>query len=92
MAVGSRSGDAPQGLAGIEHHPHARAVLLPALAPGGRPSHAYLFHGPSGTGKRALARSFAAALLAEGAGDPGAVAERVARGSHPDLTWAATTW
>jgi len=87
MAVGSRSEDALQGLAGIEHHPHARAVLLPALAPGGMPSHAYLFHGPSGTGKRALARGFAAALLAEGAGDPGAVAERVARGSHPDLTW-----
>jgi len=74
-------------LPGIDAHPHARAVLLPALAPGGHPSHAYLFHGPAGTGKRAVARAFAAALLAEGARSPETVAERVARGSHPDLTW-----
>ncbi len=74
-------------LPGIDAHPHARAVLLPALAPGGHPSHAYLFHGPPGTGKRALARAFAAALLAEGARSPATVAERVARDSHPDMTW-----
>src|ERR1019366_5897218 len=30
---------------------------------------------------------FAAALLADGAEDPDEVAARVARGSHPDLTW-----
>lgn len=74
-------------LAGIDAHPHARAVLTPALSPQGRPSHAYLFHGPPGTGKRTLARAFAAALLTDGARDPDAVAERVARGTHPDLTW-----
>jgi DNA polymerase-3 subunit delta' len=78
-------------LPGLDAHPHARAVLAPALGLGGMsvrpPSHAYLFHGPAGTGKRAIARAFAAALLAEGARDPGAVAERVARGTHPDLTW-----
>ncbi len=74
-------------LPGIDAHPHARAVLTPALPPGGRPSHAYLFHGPSGTGKRTVARAFAAALLTDGARDPGAVAERIARGTHPDLTW-----
>jgi DNA polymerase-3 subunit delta' len=73
-------------LPGIEAHPHARAVLEPALAQGSA-SHAYLFYGPSGTGKRAVARAFAAALLAEGARDPGTVAERVARDCHPDLTW-----
>ncbi len=73
-------------LPGIDEHPHARAVLLPALPPGDA-SHAYLFHGPAGAGKRALARAFAAALLAEGAHDPRQVAERVARGAHPDLTW-----
>jgi len=73
-------------LPGIEVHPHARAVLAPALS-ARRPSHAYLFHGPSGTGKRAIARSFAAALLLDGARDPDGVADRVARGSHPDLTW-----
>jgi DNA polymerase III subunit delta' len=60
---------------------------MPALGSDGAPSHAYLFHGPAGTGKRAIARAFAAALLVEGARDPGAVAERVARGTHPDLTW-----
>ena len=77
---------APTGAAlpGIEAHPHARAVLGPALPPEGSPSHAYLFHGPAGTGKRAVARAFAAALLADGAGDPGLVAERVARDAHPD--------
>jgi DNA polymerase-3 subunit delta' len=68
-------------------HPHAAAVLGPALAPGGRPSHAYLFHGPAGSGKRAIARGVAAALLAEGAASPDTVAERVGRDSHPDLTW-----
>jgi DNA polymerase-3 subunit delta' len=73
--------------AGIDAHPHARAVLTPALARGGNPSHAYLFHGPAGTGKRAVARAFAAALLLDGARSPGTVAERVARDSHPDLTW-----
>jgi DNA polymerase III subunit delta' len=78
---------APPTLPGIDAHPHARAVLAPALPPAGAPSHAYLFHGPSGTGKRTVARAFAAALLTDGARDPGAVAERVARGTHPDLTW-----
>jgi DNA polymerase-3 subunit delta' len=34
-----------------------------------------------------VARSFAAALLADGAADPVEAAERVARGTHPDLTW-----
>jgi DNA polymerase-3 subunit delta' len=74
-------------LPGIDAHPHARAVLTPALPPQGRPSHAYLFHGPSGTGKRTVARAFAAALLTDGARDPAAAAERIARGTHPDLTW-----
>lgn len=74
-------------LQGVEHHPHARAVLLPALPPAGIPSHAYLFHGPAGTGKRTVARSLATALLADGARQPDTVAERVARGAHPDLTW-----
>lgn len=74
-------------LEAIESQPHARAVLLPVLGSAGNPSHAYLFHGPSGTGKRAAARAFAAALLADGDSDPQAARERVRRGSHPDLTW-----
>ena len=79
--------DAAPHLPGIEHHPHARAVLLAALPPAGAPSHAYLFHGPAGTGKRAVARAFAGVLLADGARTPAMVHERVARGAHPDLTW-----
>jgi DNA polymerase-3 subunit delta' len=76
-----------QALPGIDAHPHARAVLGPALPPHGRTAHAYLFHGPPGSGKRTIARAFAAALLADGARDPDSVARRVAHGSHPDLTW-----
>ncbi|MHB8532671.1 MAG: DNA polymerase III subunit [Solirubrobacteraceae bacterium] len=74
-------------LAGIERHAHAQAVLGAAAEPGGRPSHAYLFHGPPGTGKREVARAFAAALLGKGAASPETVWERVQRESHPDLTW-----
>jgi DNA polymerase III subunit delta' len=74
-------------LPGIEAHPHARAVLGPVVCGAVPASHAYLFHGPAGTGKRAIARAFAAALLMEGARNPGTVAERVGRDAHPDLTW-----
>jgi DNA polymerase-3 subunit delta' len=71
----------------LASHPHARAVLGGALS-AGSPSHAYLFHGPAGTGKAAVARAFAAVLLAkDDASDLRAVGERVARESHPDLTW-----
>jgi DNA polymerase-3 subunit delta' len=74
-------------LAGAERHPHARAVLSAALPPRGRPSHAYLFHGPGGAGKRSVARAFAAELLAEGAPDPQSARRRTEAGVHPDLTW-----
>jgi DNA polymerase III subunit delta' len=83
-------------LPGLDDHPHARAVLLPAVrsiagegAPADRrgPSHAYLFHGPHGVGKRTVALAFAAALLAEGSPAPDEVRGRVARKAHPDLTW-----
>jgi DNA polymerase III subunit delta' len=74
-------------LPGTERHPHARAVLTPALPPAGRPSHAYLFHGPAGSGKRDVARAFAAALLADGAPDPENARLRAEHGVHPDLTW-----
>ncbi len=74
-------------LAELERHPHARAVLGPALGSNGQPSHAYLFHGPGGAGKRAAARALAAELLAEGSGDPQGARARVMSGAHPDLTW-----
>jgi DNA polymerase-3 subunit delta' len=76
-------------LAELERHPHARAVLSPALAPGGHASHAYLFYGPGGAGKRAAARAIAAELLAAGSPDPVGARARVASGAHPDLTWVA---
>jgi len=80
--------NAPQQmLHAVEAHPHARALLLGALAPEGQPSHAYLFHGPPGTGKRTAAMAFAAALLAEGSENEEAVRQRVLRDAHPDLTW-----
>jgi DNA polymerase III subunit delta' len=72
-------------LAGTEDHPQARIVLSNALE--GSPSHAYLFHGPAGVGKRTVARAFAAELLAFGSADPDDVRLRVAHGTHPDLTW-----
>lgn len=75
-------------LPGIDRHPHARALLDPALPPGNA-SHAYLFAGPPGAGKRAVARAFAAALIADGTPPEAAAAERVLRGAHPDLTWVA---
>ena len=71
----------------LERQPGVGAILGPALAPGGSPSHAYLFHGPGGAGKRAFAREFAARLLAHGAVDPASAQARALAGVHPDLTW-----
>jgi DNA polymerase III subunit delta' len=74
-------------LAGTEHQPRARIALEAALRGDEGPTHAYLFHGPPGTGKRAAARSFAAALLSEGSPDPADTVRRVLTGVHPDLSW-----
>jgi DNA polymerase III subunit delta' len=76
-------------LAELERHPHAQAVLGPALAPGGKASHAYLFHGPGGAGKRSVARAMAAELLAQDSPDPTSARMRAMSGAHPDLTWVA---
>jgi DNA polymerase-3 subunit delta' len=59
----------------ISEQPEAKRLLRAALDDG--LAHAYLFHGPPGVGKRALATAFAAELLEDAA--------RVDRGSHPDL-------
>lgn len=76
-------------ISGAEDQPQARLALETSLAAG--PSHAYLFHGPAGVGKRTVARAFAAELLAEGSDDPDGVRRRVEHGVHPDLTWVRPT-
>jgi DNA polymerase III subunit delta' len=53
----------------------AKRLLRAALSEG--PAHAYLFHGPAGSGKRRAALLFAAALIGE--------RDRVLRRAHPDL-------
>src|SRR2546427_8435379 len=60
----------------ISEQAEAKRLLRAALADDG-PTHAYLFYGPPGVGKRAAAIAFAGELI----GDRG----RVERGSHPDL-------
>ncbi|MCC6224172.1 MAG: DNA polymerase III subunit [Thermoleophilia bacterium] len=59
----------------LPDQPEARRLLEAALAE--TPGHAYLFHGPSGVGKRAFALAFAGALLGD--------ADRAERGVHPDV-------
>jgi DNA polymerase-3 subunit delta' len=78
----------PEGLAeATRHQPRARAALGAALAAG--PSHAYLFRGPPGSGKRTAARAFAAELLAQGTADPDDARRRALLdpSPHPDLVW-----
>ncbi len=70
-----------------EHQPRARAALSAALKSG--PSHAYLFKGPRGSGKRAVARAFAAEIIAGAAEDPEDARRRALLdpSPHPDLVW-----
>jgi DNA polymerase III subunit delta' len=74
-----------------ENQARARVALKAALA--GEPSHAYLFRGPRGSGKRAAARAFAAEVLAAAAADPEDARRRalVDPSPHPDLVWLAPT-
>jgi DNA polymerase III subunit delta' len=74
-------------LEATEHQARAQVALNAALA--GEPSHAYLFRGPRGSGKRAAARAFAAEILAIGAADPEDARRRALLdpSPHPDLVW-----
>src|SRR4051795_4885343 len=74
-----------------EHQGRARVALSAALA--GEPSHAYLFHGPRGSGKRAAARAFAAEGLGAASTDPEDARRRALLdpSPHPDLVWLAPT-
>ena len=79
--------EAPDLLArATAEQPRARAMLGAALA---APSHAFLFRGPPGSGKRAAARAFAAELLAAGSEDPESARRRALAdpSPHPDLVW-----
>ena len=72
-----------------EHQGRARIALAAALA--AEPSHAYLFRGPRGAGKRAAARAFAAEVIAAAAADPEDARRRALLdpSPHPDLVWLA---
>jgi DNA polymerase-3 subunit delta' len=59
----------------IPEQTEAKRLLRAALAEG--PAHAYLFHGPPGVGKRAIALAFAGELIGDSA--------RVERRAHPDV-------
>lgn len=61
--------------AALAEQEEVKALLRSALAEG--PAHAYLFHGPSGVGKRRAALLFAAELLGD--------LRRVEQRTHPDL-------
>jgi DNA polymerase-3 subunit delta' len=57
-----------------------------------RPVHAYLFHGPPGTGKRIAARGLAAALLCPHGGcGQCSSCRRALAGTHPDLVTVERT-
>ncbi len=73
--------------AATEHQLRARSALSAALREG--PSHAYLITGPSGSGKAASTRAFAAEILAEGSPDAGETRRRAMLdpSPHPDLVW-----
>jgi DNA polymerase III subunit delta' len=75
--------------AATEHQARARLALQAALTAG--PSHAYLFRGPRGSGKRAAARALAAEILAGAAADPEDARRRALLdpSPHPDLVWIA---
>ena len=69
--------------------PRAVAALRAAAR---RPVHAYLLHGPPGSGTRLAARAFAAALLCPSGGCGAcATCRRALAGHHPDLVEVART-
>src|SRR6478672_1020697 len=88
MIQAARSAPAiPESIAeATRYQPSARATLAAALA---SPGHAYIFRGPRGSGKAAVARAFAAELLAHGASDPDDARRRAMLdpSPHPDLVW-----
>jgi DNA polymerase-3 subunit delta' len=82
LELAGRVTDKAATFSGILGNEAALRLLEGALA-SGEISHAYLFHGPPGVGKRTVARRFGAALVA--GGDDSAEG-RARRGLHPDLS------
>lgn len=87
--AGGAEGEAPGALpspslfAEVVGQERAVAHLVAAAR---RPVHAYLLHGPAGSGKRAAARGLAAALLCPRGGCGACnVCRRALAGTHPDL-------
>ncbi|MBB6733404.1 DNA polymerase III subunit delta' [Cohnella zeiphila] len=72
----------------VPGQPRARALLQNALR-SDRVAHAYLFAGPSGSGRRAMASAFAQTLLCEKRGEDACgeclACRKVLHGNHPDL-------
>ena len=68
--------------------------LIDRAANSGRLSHAYLFYGEKGLGKRAIAAYFAKAILCKGEGRPcGSCSscKKAAADAHPDITFLSGT-
>ena len=65
------------------------AVAVALAAALESPTHAFVFAGPPGAGKRAAARAFAAELIADGAPEPSDARRRALAdpSPHPDLVW-----
>ena len=68
--------------------------LIDRAANSGRLSHAYLFYGEKGLGKRAIAAYFAKAILCKGEAHPCggcSSCKKVAADAHPDITFLSGT-
>jgi DNA polymerase-3 subunit delta' len=70
--------------AALANQPQAVELLRHAVA-SDHVAHAYAFVGPAGSGRKAAAQAFAAALVTRGGASTARAADRIARGAHPDV-------
>jgi DNA polymerase-3 subunit delta' len=70
--------------AALAGQPQAAELLRHAVA-SDHVAHAYAFVGPAGSGRKAAAQAFAAALVSHGGASASRAADRIARGVHPDV-------